>query len=60
MLECYDDDAHEDRDVDTKPTLFDPSELTTKLTSRFLSIKHENYNCKGMSLRLNKYLLIQA
>ena len=27
MFECYDDDAHVEGDVDTKPTL-DPPELT--------------------------------
>ena len=52
MLKCYND---EDGDVDTKPAL-DLPELTTKLTSSFLSIKPENHNCKGMSL-LNKQLL---
>ena len=46
MLECYDDDAYEDGDIDTKPALFNPSKLTTKLTSSFLSIKPENYNFK--------------
>ena len=44
---------HMDGDVDTKPA-FDPPEYMTKITSSFLSIKPENHNCKGMSLRLNK------
>ena len=35
MFEYYDDDVHEDRDVDTKPA-FDPPELTKKYTSSFL------------------------
>ena len=38
MPKCLCD--HVDRDVDTKPDI-DPSELTTKLTSSFLSIKPE-------------------
>ena len=35
MFEFYDDDAHEDGDVDTKPA-FDLPELAKKYTSSFL------------------------
>ena len=61
MSKCYDD---EDGDVDTKPTFWPtwaPKETLSKLLSTSLKLgylsKPENYNCKGMSLQLNKQLL---
>ena len=36
MFECYDDDAHNDGDVDTKPT-FDPAVLINEYTSSFIN-----------------------
>ena len=56
MLECDNNDDHVDRDVNTKPT-FDPPELIRNILQvRLTNLK--NYNCKGMSLQLNKQLLI--
>ena len=59
MLECDDHDDHDDGDVNTKSVL-DPPELirnTNILQARLTNMK--NHNCKGMSLQLNKQLLIQ-
>ena len=57
MLKYDDDNDHEDRDVDTKPAL-DPLEaIRNTLQARLTNLK--NHNCKGMSLQLNKQLLIQ-
>ena len=65
MLECDNDDDHEDGEIDTK-LAFDSPELTqnslqayyqTTLQARLTNLK--NHNCKGISLRLNKQLLIQ-
>ena len=65
MLECDNDDDQEDGEIDTKLAL-DPPELTQNslqayyqatLQARLTNLK--NHNCKGMSLRLNKQLIIQ-
>ena len=64
ILKCDDDDDHNDGDVDTKPAFW-PTWAHKKHSLSFyqqastrLSVKPENYNCKGMNLRLNKQSLI--
>ena len=48
MLECDDDDDHDDGDVNTKPALNPPELIRNTLQARLTNLKNHKY--KGMSL----------